>query len=123
MYKPLPQVCPKTGISEDYWNQYNPHVVRLLLHPTDSDMISFLKARPIRAYTEVFDPFEWEADGFNHRIWALDALAFLIHDRLREGSMTTKDFVKISKEARFLIYGEGDHDADIVYTSLEATLK
>lgn len=123
MYKPLPQVCDKTLISEDYWNQYNPHVVRLLLHSTDSDMNIFMEDHPILTYTEVFDPFQYEIDGYNSNIWQLNALAVMIGDLHRRGNLTAKDFVKISKEARFLIYGEGDHDADIVYTSLEASLK
>jgi len=93
------------------------------LHPSDREMRDFLRERPIHTYTEVFDPFQYDVDGFNYRVWALDALVIMIDDLNRIGDLTAKDFVKISQEARFLIYGEGNHDADIVYTSLEATLK
>lgn len=123
MYKPIPQVYPATGISADYWNQYNPHVVRLVWYPTDREMREFLRERPIHTYTEVFDPSEYEVDDFNYRIWVLDGLALLVNALVREGSLTAKDFVKISQEARFLIYCEGNHEVDILYTSLEATLK
>ncbi len=105
----IPQLLKKTGISQDYSNQY----VALIQHFNKnniSKVIEIINKRSVKKYAELFPPDEYIHDydeKIKRKIEALDEFAKIMNkDFSSEETFDKERFKEIINEVYGIIYGE-----------------
>jgi hypothetical protein len=106
----LPQIHSKTGISQDYFNEYNSLIVRFNRNDI-SKVVEIIKNTRIKTYEQRFPRNRYIHDydeKIKRKIEALDELAKIINrDFTSESKFDGKRFKEIVNQAYEIVYGEG----------------
>lgn len=107
--KQLPQISKKTGISQDYANEYVA-LIQLFNMNNISKIIDIIKNQGIKTYESRFPKEEYIHDYDNsvkRKIEALDEFAKIMNkDFSSEETFDKERFKKIINEVYEIIYGE-----------------
>jgi hypothetical protein len=103
--KPSLQINPKTGVSSDYWNQWEGKNLAYSIGGIDL-VIKNLEEFPIRTYQEIF--FQHETPQplnrkTRERILALDEIARIVNEEYKKP--TEKHFKEIISVVHELVFG------------------
>ena len=111
----VPQLSPKTGISQDYWNQINSVVSFYQMKRGGVDRVKeFLIEREapfeMKRYEDVYSGYDNVVNDKNREgLKRLDELAVLMNEILKDPNNINDEILrKTCNEVRFLIYGEND---------------
>jgi len=111
--KKVPQLNPKTGVSMDYSNQFNPLVSGFSIRGI-SFVKEMLKEIPfhMKKYEEVYSGYKNIVNNKNKdSIKRLDELSVHMNDIFKDlDSVNEEDFRKTCNELNFLIYGDANRD-------------
>ncbi len=103
----VPQINSKTGISSDYWNEYNAKTV--WLKKGHNYVINSIKEYPIRKYEQVYPPETYDnviTPENSQKINRLNELADLVNNTFIDATKFTEtDFKKVINEVSNIIYG------------------
>jgi len=111
----VPQLCEKTGISQDYWNQINALVSHYKMTRGGAERVKeFLINRKspfyIERYEDVYLGYDNVINDKNREsVKRLNELALLMNNILKDPSSINENIlIKACNEIRFLIYGKND---------------
>ncbi|GIU69455.1 MAG: hypothetical protein KatS3mg002_0691 [Candidatus Woesearchaeota archaeon] len=105
----IPQIHPKTGISQDYFNEYV--VIIMLFNNNKIDqVVKIIKDSHIKTYEQRFPPSKYIHDydeKIKKKVEALDEFAKIINrDFSSEENFNRERFKEIVNEVCRIIYGE-----------------
>ena len=107
MGKPMPQITRTTGVSGDYVNTSVPSYMRC--YRGLGKLLACLKKYPLRKYLEEYPETKYDDvvnDKNRQSIKRLDCLVDIINNRVKNDSLTMKDFARVMRLVGILIYGK-----------------